>query len=75
MALKIGGFPSSDKLEQFFKVTAKHSGVFNFGLVMDKKPAKEPPKNDNDELSEFNMKSLFDYFAKNNKGVIGVEEF
>jgi hypothetical protein len=75
MALKIGGFPQADKLEQFFKVTSKHSVLFNFGQGEVKKPPKDLAKGGNEELSEFNMKSLFDHFAKNNKGVIGVEEF
>jgi hypothetical protein len=33
MAMKIGGFPSVDKLVEFFKITGKHSEMLDFGAT------------------------------------------
>jgi hypothetical protein len=76
IALKVGGFPSIQKLESFFYLIKKNKEVINFdpksliGGALDLAESALP-----DQVMGMDPRAIFNFFSKKAKGKIGMDDF
>jgi Ca2+-binding EF-hand superfamily protein len=74
MALKVGGFPSEERLD-FFKIIRKHHQLISFEELVQPSTDTQVVGISQNENVAMDPRQLFQFFSKDNQGLVGFEEF
>lgn len=75
IAVKVGGFPTIQKLESFFYLIKKNKEVITFDPVVKTAPSLVEFIPEENTALGMDTRAIFNFFAKKGQGKIGIEDF